>query len=166
MAKWGSVDFRKLKELEKKLEKLAPTDNQRFMEECAKELAARLLGKVIRRTPVGDYPQGSGKVGGTLRRGWTAKSEAEAQSGSGRGTAAKAYADSLEVTKSGEVYEIRVINPVNYASYVEFGHRTVGGKDWVDGRFMLTISEEELERQSPRILERKLLKYLGEVFNL
>ena len=42
------------------------------MEACAKELAARLLAKVIKRTPVGQYPSGSGKVGGTLRRGWTA----------------------------------------------------------------------------------------------
>lgn len=32
-----------------------------FIDACAKELAARLLAKVIKRTPVGDYPNSSGK---------------------------------------------------------------------------------------------------------
>lgn len=40
------------------------------MESCAKELTARLLAKVIRKTPVGEYDKNVGKSGGTLRRGW------------------------------------------------------------------------------------------------
>ena len=40
-------------------------------------LAARLLALVIPRTPVGQYPRSSGKKGGTLRRGWTARTEQE-----------------------------------------------------------------------------------------
>jgi len=30
---------------------------------------------------------------------------------------------------------------------------------------MLTISEQELDAQAPKILEKKLIKYLGECFN-
>jgi hypothetical protein len=30
---------------------------------------------------------------------------------------------------------------------------------------MLTISEKELQSQAPGILERKLNKYMGEIFN-
>ena len=33
---------------------------------------------------------------------------------------------------------------------------------WVEGRFMLTISTQELEQQAPAILERKLYKFLKE----
>ncbi|MCD7828516.1 MAG: HK97 gp10 family phage protein [Clostridiales bacterium] len=61
-----------LKELEQQLKALQNSEREAFMEACTKELAARLLGKVIKRTPVGDYPNSSGKKGGTLRRGWTA----------------------------------------------------------------------------------------------
>jgi hypothetical protein len=160
MARWGNCDFSQLKDLQKRMEKLQRNDFQAFCEECAKELAARLLAKVIKRTPVGQYEPSTGKMGGTLRRGWTAKTEEEAKSGGNQN--AKAYADSLQVTKMGDVYQIEIINPVHYASYVEYGHRTRNHKGWVPGRFMLTISEKELDAQAPKILEKKLMKYLGE----
>ena len=161
--KWGDCDFKQLKNLQKKLDKLQKDDFDAFCREVAKELAARLLAKVIKRTLPGQYPAETGKVGGTLRRGWTAKTEAEAIAG---GTPnAKAFVDSLQVTKSGDVYQIEIINPVHYASYVEYGHRTRNHKGWVPGKFMLTISENELETQAPKILEKKIIKYLGECFN-
>lgn len=166
MARWGKVDYRQLEQFQQRLEKLAKADMQKFCEDCAKELAARLLAKVIKRTPVGQY-EDEGKVGGTLRRGWTAKSEREAELSStfGGGTGASAYVRELVVTKVGDVYQVELINPVNYASYVEFGHRTRDHKGWVNGVFMLTISEEELDQQAPAILEKKLLKYLGDAFD-
>ena len=88
-------------------------DFDAFCEAAAKELAARLLAKVIKRTPVGQYPANSGKTGGTLRRGWTAETEAEAKTGKGK--SGKAYADSLPIAKTGDVYQIEIINPVSYA---------------------------------------------------
>lgn len=62
------------------------------------------------------------------------------------------------------MYQIEIINPVHYASYVEYGHRTRDHKGWVPGRFMLTISENELKTQAPKILEKKILKYLTSYF--
>jgi hypothetical protein len=158
MARQGKVDFRELKDFQKKIEKLQKVDFEAFCEEAAKELAARLLAKVIQKTQPGIYPASSGKKGGTLRRGWTAKSEAEAIAG--KTPNAKTYADLLEIKKTGNVYEIEIINPVHYASYVEYGHRTRNHKGWVQGRFYLTKSEIELDAQAPKILEKKLMKYL------
>ena len=163
MANWGRCDFKQLKDLQERIQKLEGNDFDAFCEACAKELAARLLAKVIKRTPVGDYPSSTGKMGGTLRRGWTAKTEAEASSGGKSDD--KSYADALHITKSGSMIQIEIINPVHYASYVEFGHRTRNHKGWVKGKFMLTISEQELQSQAPKILENKLKKYLGECFN-
>lgn len=163
MAKFGKCDYKLLKELQKKVDRLKGDDFNAFCESCAKELAARLLRKVIKRTQPGQYPPGSGKVGGTLRRGWTSKTEAEARGGGN--TDAKAYADSIPITKVGDTYQIEIVNPVTYASYVEFGHRTRNHEGWVKGKFMLTISEKELQSQAPGILERKLNKYMGEIFN-
>lgn len=154
MAK-GSVDYKQLQNFKERIEKSLGADAvDEFIESCAKELAARLLAKAVKRTPVGVYPSGSGKVGGTLRRGWTG----------GNNSNAKAYADSLHVKHSGSAYVIEVVNPVEYASYVEFGHRTRGGNGWVEGKFMLTISEQEIQADSQRILENKLKKKLGECF--
>lgn len=165
MARGGVQGFSELqKQFDDLNQRLQKADVDAFCESVAKELAARLLAQVIKRTPVGDYPKSSGKKGGTLRRGWTAQTEEQAASGSGNSDAV-AYANALQITKSGNVYEIEIINPVHYASYVEFGHRTRGGDGWVQGRFMLTLSEKEVQRQSSKVVEAKLKKYLGEVFN-
>jgi hypothetical protein len=68
------------------------------------------------------------------------------------------------VNHYGNTYVIEVVNPVEYASYVEFGHRTRGGNGWVEGKFMLTISEQEIQSSAASILENKLKRKLGEVF--
>ena len=118
MARWGKADFDQLKDLQERLQKLQQTDLDKFCTDTSKELAARLLALVIPRTPLGVYPKETGKNGGTLRRGWTA----------GKDTSPRAYAKGLSVEKSGSYYIIRVINPVRYASYVEFGHRQTPGR--------------------------------------
>jgi hypothetical protein len=162
MGKWGKVDYKQIQDLQKRLNKMQKGNVELFIEECAKELAARLLAKVIKRTVVGIYPVSSGKKGGTLRRGWTSKTEEEA-AGKGK-TNVKAYVDSLVITKVGNAYQIEIVNPVYYASYKEYGHRTPDHKGWVKGDFMLTISEAELDSQAPEILENKIMKYLGGMF--
>ena len=82
----------------------------------------------------------------------------------------------LKIFKMGNNYIIIVKNPVEYSSYVEYGHRQEPGRyvaaigkrlvnSWVTGKFMLTISEKELESQLPKIIERKLTKFMEECFN-
>ena len=109
-----------------------------------------MLRMVVKRTPVGQYPKSSGKKGGTLRRGWMGEKRASAQG----------YADSLTVHHFGDTYVIEIVNPVEYASYVEYGHRTTNN-GWVPGQLIMTTSEQELERMAPKVLERKIKKYLG-----
>lgn len=152
MGKMGKVDMKGLKEFQQQLEKLQDPDA--FVEACVKELAARLLRLVIKRTPVGEYPKSSGKKGGTLRRGWT---------GSKGQASAKGYAEAMTVNHFGDTYVVEIVNPVEYASYVEYGHRTADHKGWVKGQFMMTISEQELEKIAPKVLEQKIRKYLGGV---
>ena len=156
MAKGGSVNYKDLIKFRDTVEKsLGANQVDEFIESCAKELAARLLAKVIKRTPTRkpeDCPPGV--KGGTLKRGWTG----------GKSSNATAYANSLKVNRQGGAYVIEIINPVEYASYVEFGHRTRNHKGWVEGKFMLTISEDEIRNSAPKILEKKLEKYLKECF--
>lgn len=140
-----SANYKQLTEFTKKIEKLNNQQKEEFLESCCKELAARLLAKVIKRTPADS---------GTLRRGWTG----------GRKQNASAYADSISVEKIGNKYHIDITNPVEYASYVEYGHRTRNHKNWVEGRHMLTISEAELNSMSDAILQKKLNKFMKDVF--
>lgn len=188
MAQWGNCDYRQIQKLRDNLTKLQNADLEKFCVDASKELAARLLALVIPRTPVGDYSKEvtvtakrdgklhkkgdtytkrvtpSGKKGGTLRRGWTARTEQEAADGGGGN--AKAYAQSLPITKQSGSYSVEVINPVHYASYVEFGHRTRGGKGWVKGQYFLTLSEQDLKKKAPAIIEQKLEALLREVFRV
>ena len=173
MARNGNVNIRDLENFRRKVKTSLGTNQlNAFIESCAKELAARLLAKVVKRTPVGDYSGKSytcgkgdtaqthkgqyvpGKKGGTLRRGWTA------------GKKPNEFAGNLKVNHYGGVYVIEIVNPVEYASYVEFGHRTRNGAGvgWVEGHHMLTISELEVQTASRKILENKLKKKLEECF--
>ena len=180
----GKFDYKELVKYQKQLDKLSKESGKliEFFSLCAKELAARLLALVIPRTPVGQnvtYIDANGKRkvmknGGTLRRGWTAKTEQEAESGNTM--SAKAYAESLNIEKKGKIYSIEIVNPVHYASYVENGHRQEVGRyvpaigkrlvnSWVEGKFMLEISEKELEGMTQAILEKKLQRFLEECFD-
>ena len=172
------IDLKGFEELSKDLEKING-EIQWFIVELANEIAARLLRKVIKRTPVGIYGkqipvtkkiyryeviQGettrngkpkkrridtgrtktvmestSSKTGGTLRRGW----------------------DIGSVIKSGKTYSVEIFNSVEYASYVEFGHRTRNHKGWVPGQYILTISEEEMKNDLERIIQNKLKEKFG-----
>ncbi len=140
MGRMGGFVAADMKKLQQQLLELQKT-NEDFLEKCAKELAARLLAKVIKRTPVGDYfaeievvakrsskkhKKGetykkrvnlSGKMGGTLRRGWTAKTHEEAVAGSGKPGANEAaqYAASMPVRREGNLFVIEIVNPVEYA---------------------------------------------------
>lgn len=143
-----NVDYRQFEAFAKKLEKVEK-DKQKFMEDCCKELAARLLSRVIKRTPV---------IEGTLRRGWQIDDNKNVN----------------VVYRNGE-YRCAIYNATEYANYVEFGHRRVPGiylpqfgksttAGWTDGVFMLTISEKEVESLAPALLEKRLMEFLKGAF--
>lgn len=157
-----SVDTHELEAYMHDMMHLQDEQIEKFFRAAAKELAARLLRKVIKRTPVGQYDDG--RVGGTLRRGWTAQSHKEAAAGSGAtDTDVLQYVNDLTVEKKGNAYIIEIINPVEYASYVEYGHRTRNHKGFVKGRYMLTISEQEIERDAEGIIMQKFRDMMPEV---
>jgi DNA polymerase IIIc chi subunit len=202
MSKFNENVVYDLLKLKKNLEKIQNGDTEQFIASCSKELAARLLAKVIKNTTprnpkdkqvdfIVNLPEkavkfttkdgklvdfiakaqtkhvkfvAKAKPGGTLRRGWTSKTADEAKTGTSKN--AYEYAKSLSVTKIGDKYEIEIINPVPYAIYVEYGHRTPNKKGWVPGKFILTKAEFELEKQIPVILEKKIKKYLEECFRV
>lgn len=120
----------------------------------------------------------AGYVGGTLRRGWVSQTHEQAAANPSTPNAAeqKAFVDSLPVKVGGGSYVIDIINPVEYAIYVEYGHRQEPGRyvpalgkklksGWVKGQFMLTKSEIELQGQADGILQKLLEQKIREVLN-
>lgn len=137
MAKWGSFQFDDMERMASNLKKaLDERVIERWMREFLLEMAYRADRKIKKRTPVGET--------GDLRRNW--------QVG--------------QVQRQGNAFVVEIFNNTEYAPFVEYGHRT--GKEltgWVEGRFMMTISMKEMERELPRYLEKRQLELLEQIMN-
>ncbi len=152
------VDIHELKKLRDRLTELEEGKKKdEFCEDCARELAAMLINLVRSRTQV---------ITGQLRRGWTA----------GKEIAPEIYVKGVAVYKSGETYTITVENNVEYALYYEYGHRQEPGrfvpaigkrlvKSYVEPKYALKYSEQDLESLAPGVLYQKLETFLREVFD-
>jgi len=136
MAKWGKFDFTEFEELAKAFQQAQKTRViERFIRDFLLEMAFRAERKIKKRTPVDT---------GLLRRSWRVG----------------------DVQRQGNAYVVEIINNTEYASFVEYGHRA--GKDltrWVEGRFMATISMQEIERELPKYLERRMGELLDDIMN-
>ena len=72
-----------------------------------------------------------------------------------------------DVIKKGDIYIIVIYNQTEYASFVEEGHRiVVAGKTvgWVEGRFMLKLTEDEMERIAPVMWKKEIEKEMRRIF--
>ena len=178
-------------------------------EKILKEMTLRFLTKVIQLTPVGKskyvrkklraesgeylrYTRGKNKgkiktkrrntyTGGTLRRGWIVKNEKHAINNKTKPTQAEiqAFVNTLKFERIGKIYKIRLVNPVEYAKYVNYGHRKrikkgkymppsqrwKGGEHWVQGYHFVEQAEKYINRNQNKIFtvlfERELKKEFG-----
>lgn len=95
--------------------------NSDFEEECEKTLDK--VSAILLRKTMQRTPVGKIR-GGTLRRSW-------------------------KLAKTGK-YQRVVSNNVEYGIYVEYPHRTRGGKGIVEGRYMLKRSFTEVEAEAEK----------------
>ncbi|PYI57025.1 HK97 gp10 family phage protein [Paenibacillus flagellatus] len=134
MPKWGAFDFEALKRMADRFQKAVDGGVvDMFIRDFLLEMAYRAERKIKKRTPVDT---------GELRRNWTVG----------------------KIQRIGDGYLVEIFNNTEYASFVEHGHRT--GEDltkWVEGRFMMTISMKEIERELPQYLERRQRTLLEQI---
>lgn len=129
------IDVKELEDLNKNFTKFEKILDQIAIE-ALQDIAAKTIAKIIERTPVDT---------GTLQNSW----------------------DISRVKKTSTGYEMEILNPTEYAPYVEYGHRIkVGGATvgWKEGVFMMTISENEMEKVKDRIVKKHMAKYEGILF--
>lgn len=122
------VDASELEQLISNMKNLSGMGASEIMDKLINTAGNETLRKVKPRTP---------KDTGNLRRNWNWNNTKKRKTGGSR-------------------YEIKLFNPVEYAEYVEFGHRTKGGTRWVPGQFFMKSASEEMQRQLPAMLKKKL----------
>lgn len=178
------VDVSELLKFQERLQKMTTgAERDAFYEECTKDIAARFLKKVIKKTPTGKgryevvrdnvgnivkfkrgKKKGKAKLkkftsGGALKRGWQALQ--------GKNT---------RVRKVGNTYHAHLVNHEEYASYVEYGHRQNPGQfvpvlekrlkaAWAPGKFYMTKSAKEVEDIAPTLLKQKIEAYIRGVLH-
>ena len=193
----AGIDFRELEQFRDTIKQIGEQDAKELCKECSQQLAGRLLAKVVKRTPVGVKPEKpenftvklkgkhgrkrtlltaeganwaahwQGYVGGTLRRGWTAGKKVSNFSD---------YAKTMPINVMSNNYRIEIINQVEYALYVEYGHRQTPGRyvpalgkrltsSWVQGQFMMTKSVAEVDSIAQKVVDKKVKKFLEEKLN-
>lgn len=142
MASWGSCDFRELKELNERIQRAASQQQMdEFYTDLLDDMVNELHKNVIRRTPPGPT--------GLLKRSWFR----------------------TKAVRSGKAYRARIYNNVEYAPWVENGHRQQPGryvkaigkrlvKSWVPGKFMLRNSVLEYQRKAPAHIKMKSEEFL------
>lgn len=72
------------------------------------------------------------------------------------------------ITRSGDTLQVWFVNPMQYATHVEYGHAkpykagaAEGSADWVEGYFMMTVSLEVIQRNMPTRFNREFEKFLA-----
>ncbi len=141
MASWGQVDFSELVALRDKFQNLQNIIDD-FCIQVTQEISQDFVKAVIAKTPGGQT--------GALKNNWVSN-----------------------IIKEGNIYKIEVINPLKYAEFVEFGHRQQPGryvkaigkrlkKSWVQGKFMLTLTERDLQRNLDEIIRGKVDAFIME----
>lgn len=72
------------------------------------------------------------------------------------------------ITRDGDTLHVWFVNPMYYATFVEYGHAkpyrsgaVEGGPDWVEGYFMMTVSLEIIERNMPARFNHEFEAFLA-----
>lgn len=126
---------------------------ENFVIDVMNHLGNIMIREVRAKTPVGHYDGsvffvkggkllvfegGTKRTGGHLRRNWNLDG----------------------CTKEGDAYVVTISNNVEYASYVENGHRTADHSGWVEGQFFMKITMDEIMDQLPSIVGPAYKEYL------
>lgn len=149
------------KEFEKKLEKLSVEAKETVIKNTLNKTANYGLAVAKKNTPVGVY---SNQVSFTTKDGKQVSFKVTPKQG---GTLRRGWKTSAIKKTSNNTYQKELFNNVEYALYVDQGHRiveTIDGKQvtkgWVNGRFMLDKAENAMLSQATNILSSELNKIL------
>lgn len=158
-------NFSRLKELKVNLEALNEHKDL-FMQQMANELATIFLAEVRKRTPVG---KGTFEVVGKIKRGKN-KGKPKLKKISQGGLLRKSWYITKAI-KHRDYYIASIFNPMEYAAYVENGHRQKVGRyvpilgkrlkaNFVEGHHMMKLSAELVEQEGYAYVQQRFYDFL------
>lgn len=72
------------------------------------------------------------------------------------------------LTREGDTLHVWFVNPMHYATFVEYGHAkpyksgaAPGSADWVEGYFMMTVSLEIIQRKMPARFNKEFEAFIA-----
>ena len=158
-------NFSRLKEFKANLEVLNEHKDL-FMEQMANELATIFLAEVRKRTPVG---KGTFEVVGKIKRGKN-KGKVKLKKISQGGSLRRSWYITKAI-KHRNYYIASIVNPMEYASYVENGHRQKVGRyvpvlgkrlktNFVEGHHMMKLSAKLVEQEGYAYVQQRFYDFL------
>lgn len=158
-------NFKKLKQFEANLEALNEHKDL-FIRQMANELATIFFTKVKKRTPVG---KGTFEVVGKIKRGKN-KGKVKLKKISQGGSLRRSWYITKAI-KHRNYYIASIVNPMEYASYVENGHRQKVGRyvpvlgkrlktNFVEGHHMMKLSAKLVEQEGYAYVQQRFYDFL------
>jgi len=170
-----SLDCSEFKKWRDKLVKME-REYDAFLKSFLLEMGLRALAKTKKNTPVDT---------GLLRNSWqlgdsnyTIQTKSNGNGGidvyTDINNASYSKASVKSVIRKGDLLEITIYNPIEYASFIEYGHRQIVGKyvpilgkklkqPWVVGKYMATIAIKEIEDQIPTRFEERFKQWIKDL---
>ena len=158
-------NFKKLKQFEANLEALNEHKDL-FIRQMANELATIFFTEVKKRTPVG---KGTFEVVGKIKRGKN-KGKVKLKKISQGGSLRRSWYITKAI-KHRNYYIASIVNPMEYASYVENGHRQKVGRyvpvlgkrlktNFVEGHHMMKLSPKLVEQEGYAYVQQRFYDFL------
>ncbi len=157
MSKSG-FDFKQYEKWVKNLH-VATEEFELFLKQFLLEMAQRCIAKTKERTPVDT---------GALRNSWSIGSQKIELRGTGKFNKKTGHelveidpdkSDVASILVVGNTMYVEIYNPMEYSSYVEYGHTTKNER-FLMGKFMLTISIDEIRQQIPARFSKAFKEFI------
>lgn len=176
-------DLSEFKELQQRLEQ-AEKYKDEYFEYALRQIALRFLARVIPLTPTSENQtimySVNGKTvtktmrGGALKRGWIGQVDDPGPEPSR--SEIEGYVNSLTIRRAGRRYSITLSNRVDYAPYVEYGHRQRPGRfipalgktlvnAWVPGQHMMLTAQREIYTMQRALYEKLFNEWFEDKIN-
>ena len=155
----SGLDFRETCKLQQQIRRME-REFDAFIKLFLLRQALDALARTKENTPVDT---------GLLRAAWTVGDGVSAARGRYAGgkvrysedadSSSAATVDSVQRVGDGLV--VTLYNPVEYASFVEYGHMNRSRTNWVEGRFMCTLAIDEVARLIPQRFQGEFAAWAG-----
>lgn len=157
----SGLDFNDILKLQQQMQRMESEFDQ-FIRQFLLRQGLKVIEKAKSNTPTDT---------GLLKNAWTMGDGIAAAKGNWSASKKKiSYTEDTANSKAATINSIKrqgdyliltIINPVEYASFVEYGHMTRDRKRWIEGQFMCTLAIDEVAKLIPQRFAAEFAVWIG-----